>query len=1077
MKIAQISSLYEAVPPKLYGGTERVVHYLTEGLMTHGQEVTLFASGDSRTTARLVSHVPEALRLNKSVQDPLAHHIIQMREVAELAEEFDILHFHTDYLHYPFSSNLRIPAVTTLHGRLDIPDLKLIYEKFKDQPVVSISNSQRKPLPHANWQGTVYHGLPENLFSKGNGSGGYLAFLGRISPEKRPDRAIEIAKRTGIKLKIAAKIDDADRDYFHNQIGPMMDHPLVEYIGEINETEKNYFLGDAIAMLFPIDWSEPFGMVLIEAMACGTPVIAFNAGSVPEIIADGENGYIVESVDQAVEAVNCLHKLNRDIVRGIFERRFTDTIMVDNYLELYEKLIRKKMIPVDQARNNHEDIHHNNKYVISADSTYDTDGFQVLNHGHTFGIFDRWGDIQPVGKRIHGIYNNDTRFINRLELRLNHYRPLLLSSNMKRENEILSVDLTNPEVICEKNGIIHHGNIHIGRNQFVWEDVYQERIEVSNFSPLKKDLLLTMRFEGDFSDIFEIRGLKRDKRGRHLGYNFNGSREFSIGYEGLDDVVRSAEISFSTDFEVIDEKKGLIGFRMDLDPQRIDFIDYSIHFYENGKIKSKRDFDAIRQLISPQLERNRSYFASITSSNEEFDHWINRSLSDLISLMADTPRGVYPFAGVPWYNTAFGRDGIITAFETLWIAPGLARDVLLYLADCQAETEDPYSDAEPGKILHETRGGEMVALREVPFRQYYGTVDATPLFVMLAGEYFDRTADMELISSIWPNILKAINWIDMYGDIDKDGFVEYQHKSVNGLANQGWKDSHDSIFHKNGEFAKPPVALCEVQGYVYAAKMHAASIARSLGHPEKEKKWQMEAAELKVNFNKKFWDREMNCYAMALDGDKKPCKVVSSNAGQTLFTGIADKDKAAKIVRRMLSPDMFSGWGIRTLSTREARYNPMSYHNGSVWPHDVALIAKGMAEYGFQRQAAKLLESLFEASLYTNLQTLPELFCGFGKREDEGPTAYPVACSPQAWSVAAVFMMINASLNMKISHRKKRIIFRQPVLPACLNNLEIRDLPLGKSSVDIEIMRYKEGDMVGVNLKRNPEKWELLVLK
>lgn len=342
MKIAQISPLYESVPPKMYGGTERVVSYLTEELVRQGHEVTLFASGDSKTSAKLVSHTQQALRLNEYVSDPLAHHIVQMQEVIERSREFDVLHFHTDYLHFPFSSQSHKPHLTTLHGRLDIPDLAYVYHKFRNQPVVSISNAQRNPLLTANWIGTVYHGLPNDLYQRGEGEDGYVAFIGRISPEKRPDRAIEIAKKAGIKIKIAAKIDKADEDYYQKLIKELMEQPHVEFLGEIGEDKKGEFLGRAKALLFPIDWPEPFGMVMIEAMACGTPVIAYNKGSVPEIVNHNITGYIVDSIEDAVKSLENIHKIDRSRVREVFENRFSAKAMADNYLKLYKTLIAKQ---------------------------------------------------------------------------------------------------------------------------------------------------------------------------------------------------------------------------------------------------------------------------------------------------------------------------------------------------------------------------------------------------------------------------------------------------------------------------------------------------------------------------------------------------------------------------------------------------------------------------------------------------------------------------------------------------------------------------------------------------------------
>lgn len=339
MKIAQVAPLYESVPPKLYGGTERVVSYLTEALVQAGHDVTLFASGDSETSARLVPCCPKALRLNNyECNDHLAHHFVMLDEVMRRAEQFDIIHFHIDYMHFPLSKLSGLPQVTTLHGRLDSPDLLPLYRQYKCMPLISISLNQRKPLPWAHWIGNVYHGLPMDLLPLGNGSGKYLAFLGRISPEKRVDRAIKIAKAVGMPLKIAAKVDPADRVYYEREIKPLLNAPGVEFIGEINEQQKGDFLGNAYAYLFPIDWPEPFGLTMIESMACGTPTIAFRCGSVPEIIRDRVSGYIVDSIDQAVQAVAQAATIDRAACRAEFEQRFSAGRMARDYVKLYETI-------------------------------------------------------------------------------------------------------------------------------------------------------------------------------------------------------------------------------------------------------------------------------------------------------------------------------------------------------------------------------------------------------------------------------------------------------------------------------------------------------------------------------------------------------------------------------------------------------------------------------------------------------------------------------------------------------------------------------------------------------------------
>lgn len=369
MKIAQIAPLCESVPPMAYGGTERVVSYLTEELVRQGHEVTLFASGDSKSSARIISTVERSLRQKTDVQDTVAHHIVQMQEVIERMHEFDILHFHTDYIHFPITSNSYNPHVTTLHGRLDIPDLQYVYQRFRNQPVVSISDSQRQPLPCAEWAGTVYHGLPLDLYTQGNGEGDYVVFLGRISPEKSPDLAIEIARRAGIKIKIAAKIDKADYEYYNSKIKHLIQQPHVEFLGEIGEAEKSELLQNALALIFPIQWPEPFGMVLIEAMACGTPTIAFRYGSVPELLDERKTGMIVNDVDAAVEAVKNIAGLDRNIIRATFEKKFGVDVMAENYIRIYTELINQKRAgyqPINTKPKTEEEIANGYMHVNGA---------------------------------------------------------------------------------------------------------------------------------------------------------------------------------------------------------------------------------------------------------------------------------------------------------------------------------------------------------------------------------------------------------------------------------------------------------------------------------------------------------------------------------------------------------------------------------------------------------------------------------------------------------------------------------------------------------------------------------------
>jgi glycogen debranching enzyme len=492
-------------------------------------------------------------------------------------------------------------------------------------------------------------------------------------------------------------------------------------------------------------------------------------------------------------------------------------------------------------------------------------------------------------------------------------------------------------------------------------------------------------FGADYHDLFEVRGTSRRRRGTCTAKVTENSVEYL--YKGIDRLKRRTKLLFWPPPSQLETNRVMLNIELAPDARKSLFVRILCEDQERPHYGSfGHSFRARRRAI-----RNKAAgIATLDTSNELFNEICRRSTADLYMLMTRTPHGIYPYAGIPWYSTVFGRDGIITAMLLLWYDPSVAKGVLGYLAETQAKTLDPYCDAEPGKILHEARNGEMARLGEVPFKRYYGTVDATPLFVMLAGMYFDRTGDIQTITAIWPNIKAALVWINTYGDADGDGFVEYASQTESGLINQGWKDSHDSIFHANGALASGPIALCEVQGYVFAAKTEAAKLAHRMGEYDLETKLRSEAQVLRKKFDSAFWCEDIGTFALALDGSKTPCRVRTSNAGHALFTGIATPERAARVAETLIGPASFSGWGIRTVASSEARFNPISYHNGSIWPHDNAIIVLGFARYGFLSLAAQVFSAMFEAAAYQDLRRLPELFCGFTRKPRRGPPPIPL---------------------------------------------------------------------------------------
>jgi glycogen debranching enzyme len=716
-----------------------------------------------------------------------------------------------------------------------------------------------------------------------------------------------------------------------------------------------------------------------------------------------------------------------------------------------------------QLRNepNRDVIEVGQQFYIRASSSLADDRTAVLLKGDTFAIFDRSGDIQPVGFGQQGIFHQEARHLSRLETLFCGSRPLLLSSSIREDNVLFAVDMTNPDLTLASGEQIARGTVHIYRTTFLTDVSCFERISVHNYGDKSVEVELSFEFDADFADIFEVRGEKRPRHGERFAPMVDENAVI-LSYQGLDKIRRRTRVKCSHANSKAAE--GVISVPLHLEPREEMGFTIAIECErQDANWNVATHEEALSRMVQ---ERSTGPLAEIdiTTSNEQFNDWIRRSQADLAMMVTTTPYGLYPYAGVPWFSTVFGRDGIVTALELLWLAPSVAKGVLAYLAATQATSQDAERDAEPGKILHELRKGEMAQLREVPFGRYYGTVDATPLFLVLAAAYYERTGDLDFLRGLWPNILAALKWIDCFGDRDADGFVEYERRTEHGLVQQGWKDSNDSIFYSDGRLAVGPIALCEVQSYVYAAKDGLAVVARALGYEEFASQLIAEARELQTKFREMFWLDGLSTFALALDGEKRPCEVRSSNAGHCLFSGIASASQRERISSGLLSPSFFSGWGIRTIEMGERRYNPMSYHNGSIWPHDNALIAFGSLRSPRKELALGVLSGLLDLSSRVSLDRLPELICGFARRPGKGPTLYPVACAPQAWAAGAVFMVLQACLGLEIRSGESTLNLHFSALPETLKHVRIRNLKINNACVDLSFERYS--GTVGVNILR-----------
>jgi glycogen debranching enzyme len=677
----------------------------------------------------------------------------------------------------------------------------------------------------------------------------------------------------------------------------------------------------------------------------------------------------------------------------------------------------------------------------------------ILKQNDCFAVLDNHGAIGCASDEAGGLFYNDTRHLSRLAVLINGKEPLLLGSTLRDDNLNLRADLTNPDVLADDDIELLKDTVHIGRTIYIHNGVLCERTAVVNHGADPVPLDITIEFDADFADLFEVRGMRRPVRGS-LQKEVAGKNKVILRYTGLDNKVRETALTFDPEPAKLTATYARYSLTLPPSLPWRQFVTASCDgegrpaaaSFLRGLLQARRD-----------LVGNPHGIATVETQNAVVNEIVCRSLADLRMLMTATPQGRYPYAGIPWYSTTFGRDGLITALQMLWFDPSVARGVLQRLAHFQATEFDEASDAQPGKILHEMRSGEMAALGEVPFRLYYGSIDSTPLFVLLAGLYVERTGDVEFLRKIWPNVRKALEWIDGSGDCDGDGFIEYARSTPQGLANQGWKDSHDAIFHANGDLAEGPIALVEVQGYVYAARLEAAKCARMLGDHDLADTLTAKAEGLRRKFEDTFWLEELGTYALALDGAKQPCRVRTSNAAHAMFTGIMAPERARRVARDMMRPSFNSGWGIRTVAAGEARYNPMSYHNGSIWPHDNAIIAAGLVRYGLSEGIAPIFDGMMQAAAYMDQRRLPELFCGFPRRRSRGPTLYPVACSPQAWASGAAFQLMQAVLGLEYSLEARAIRLRNPAVPASVGKITVRNMRLGDAAISFTVRPHPSG--------------------
>jgi glycogen debranching enzyme len=660
------------------------------------------------------------------------------------------------------------------------------------------------------------------------------------------------------------------------------------------------------------------------------------------------------------------------------------------------------------------------------------------------------GDVLADNPDGLGLYHQDTRFLNRFELTVNGFKPVFLSHSMNK-HYIATFQSVNPAFRTHDGNRVKQQTISIRRSRFVSDKGLYERLGFLNCNPFSVDLDIDLALDADFRDIFSVRGFKTQRVAGEISVAFGGD-DLTFSYRGRDELLRQTRVTFDHITESISARE--VRFSLHLEPNQSDSIVVRVQPCIGLNVPPlDADFDRQLDGLAASYRLWDETSTKITTNNELFDRELLRaSRYDIRTLLEQSPFGIVPDAGVPWYAVPFGRDAIITALQTLIYNPAIAEGTLRFLAAYQGKEEDPFREEQPGKIMHELRRGELARLKEVPHTPYYGTVDSTPLFLVLFVEAMDWLDKDELYHDIYPAAMRALEWIDRYGDLDGDGYLEYRAQRPGGVVNQGWKDSFNSVQHDDGTIAEPPIALVEVQGYVYQAKIGMARLLRRRGHPETADRLEREALDLRARFNRDFWMEDLDFYAQALDVEKRHVCSITSNPGHCIWSGICDADKAHKVATRLMERDMFSGWGLRTLSAQSPNFNPMSYHNGSVWPHDTALIALGLRRLGREEEAIQLVAGLIEAGFRFDDARLPELFCGFprDRRFNSSPAAYIVSCSPQAWAAGCVFMLLQSMLDLRpdVEHGT---VHAAPLLPSLFTRVELQHMRVGDHYVNLRV--------------------------